>query len=113
VRRLRGEVTAALEEARRSNAIGSSLQAHVGMAFGEADLALLDAESWADIAIVSRVSLSAATDGTAISVSRAAGEKCARCWRVLEEVGGVAAHPALCLRCADAVESGLLCTAAA
>jgi isoleucyl-tRNA synthetase len=113
VRRLRGEVTAGLEEARRSNAIGSSLQAHVGMALGDADLALLDAQSWADIAIVSGVSLSAATGGTAISITRAAGAKCARCWRVLEEVGTVAAHPALCLRCADAVESGLACTAAA
>jgi isoleucyl-tRNA synthetase len=113
VRRLRGEVTAALEEARRSNAIGSSLQAHVGMALGEADLALLDAEGWADIAIVSAVSLCAGADGAAIRVTRAAGEKCARCWRVLEEVGSVAEHPTLCLRCADAVQSGLVCPASA
>jgi hypothetical protein len=27
---------------------------------------------------------------------------------VLEEVGSRAAHPALCLRCTDAVESGLV-----
>jgi isoleucyl-tRNA synthetase len=32
---------------------------------------------------------------------------------VLTEVGSVAAHPALCLRCADAVDSGLVCQAAA
>jgi isoleucyl-tRNA synthetase len=43
----------------------------------------------------------------------APGEKCARCWRVLDEVGSVTAHPTLCLRCADAVESGLVRAAAA
>jgi isoleucyl-tRNA synthetase len=41
------------------------------------------------------------------------GQKCARCWRVLPEVGSDQRHPALCLRCADAVESGLVCRAAA
>jgi isoleucyl-tRNA synthetase len=107
VRSLRGTVTAALEEARRSNAIGSSLQASVEIAAGAP---LLDATDWADIAIVSAVSLLGAEGETAVSVARAAGEKCARCWKVLEEVGSVAAHPTLCLRCADAVESGLVCS---
>jgi isoleucyl-tRNA synthetase len=96
-----------LEEARRSNAIGSSLQASVEIASGAP---LLDAADWADIAIVSAVSLLGAEGETAVSVARAAGEKCARCWKVLEEVGSVAAHPTLCLRCADAVESGLVCS---
>ena len=45
--------------------------------------------------------------------SLAAGSKCDRCWKVLEEVGQTAAHPALCRRCADAVESGLMCRAVA
>jgi isoleucyl-tRNA synthetase len=51
--------------------------------------------------------------GTATVADVAPGEKCARCWKVLPEVGAVAAHPALCRRCADAVESGLVCKAAA
>jgi len=38
-------------------------------------------------------------------VSLAPGRKCDRCWRVLTEVGGQAAHPTLCLRCTDAVEA--------
>jgi isoleucyl-tRNA synthetase len=46
-----------------------------------------------------------------VRIDRAPGTKCVRCWRVLEEVGTVAAHPSLCLRCADAVEA-LACTAA-
>jgi len=41
-------------------------------------------------------------------VEPAPGEKCVRCWRVLPEVGRHAAHPMLCDRCTDAVESGLV-----
>jgi isoleucyl-tRNA synthetase len=40
-----------------------------------------------------------------VSVSLAPGAKCGRCWRVLPEVGGSAAHPALCLRCEAVVEA--------
>ncbi|HUX80133.1 MAG TPA: zinc finger domain-containing protein, partial [Alphaproteobacteria bacterium] len=39
-----------------------------------------------------------------VRVELAHGEKCARCWKVLEEVGKVAAYPDLCHRCADVVE---------
>ena len=45
------------------------------------------------------------------TISPAPGDKCARCWRVLPEVGRQAGHPTLCVRCADAVESGLVCRA--
>ena len=40
-----------------------------------------------------------------IDADKAPGEKCARCWKVLPEVGTVAAHPGLCLRCAEVVGS--------
>ena len=33
----------------------------------------------------------------------AQGEKCARCWMILPEVGTHAAHPDLCNRCTEAV----------
>jgi isoleucyl-tRNA synthetase len=49
--------------------------------------------------------------GVAVTFARAAGEKCARCWRVLPEVGEDRKHPTLCRRCVDAVESGLVCAA--
>ncbi len=69
------------------------------------------------MAIVSSVQikeeLPALTTGQMPIVKLAPGTKCARCWRVLPEVGTDPAHPALCLRCADAVESGLVCRAAA
>ena len=53
-----------------------------------------------------------AGEGDEMAVVRPAeGEKCARCWKVLPEVGTHAAHPGLCGRCADAVDSGLVCKA--
>ena len=112
IRALRGDVTAKLEEARRSSVIGSSLQARVHLTFGEADPMRLDGQSWADISIVSTVSVSRG-EGRSVEVTPAPGDKCARCWRVLPEVGSLTAHPTLCLRCADAVESGLVRASAA
>ena len=68
---------------------------------------MLDADGWAEVSIVS-----AAGFGDGFAVHRAEGDKCARCWRVLPEVGHQPAHPGLCIRCADAVGS-LSCQAAA
>jgi isoleucyl-tRNA synthetase len=112
IRNLRGEITAALEEARRANTIGASLQAYVDLTVQEDEAGLADAKEWADIAIVSGLAL-AAGDARRVNVRRAEGEKCARCWRVLPEVGRAPSHRTLCLRCADAVDSGLVCRSAA
>jgi isoleucyl-tRNA synthetase len=106
LREARGAVTTALEVARAEKVIGSSLQAVVTLP--SATLDLLDPAGWAEFAIVSRV-----TPGDALAVSRAPGEKCARCWRVLQEVGSATANPELCLRCDDAVQSGHITSAAA
>ena len=107
LRALRREVTGAVEQARRGGLIGASLQAAVALPLAPEDRDLLSDPDWADLAIVSQlqtsIDLHAAAGTTAARVSLAAGTKCARCWRVLPEVGSVAAHPALCLRCADAV----------
>jgi isoleucyl-tRNA synthetase len=112
IRAVRGEITAVLEAARRANTIGSSLQANVDLTLPDSEAGLMDATEWADIAIVSGLHIATGA-GRGVSVRRAAGEKCARCWKVLPEVGSVAAHPTLCRRCADAVESGLTCRSAA
>jgi isoleucyl-tRNA synthetase len=106
LRDARSVVTAALETARADKVIGSSLQAAIELP--AATLDLLDPAGWAEFAIVSQVS-----PGPALSVSRAPGDKCARCWRVLPEVGTAPAHPTLCLRCDDAVQSGQITRAAA
>jgi isoleucyl-tRNA synthetase len=104
IRELRGLVTAELERARMAGRIGSSLQAAPELALPEADAALLPAEGWAEICITSGFTLARAAAPEA-RFHPAPGAKCARCWRVLPEVGASARHPTLCRRCEDAVEA--------
>jgi isoleucyl-tRNA synthetase len=124
LRDIRRAVTGCLERARADGTIGASLQAAPALHLPAAQMDLLSAEEWAELAIVSRLTRSSAPapegafqhpdrPAVAVAFARADGEKCARCWRVLPEVGSVDAYPALCRRCADAVESGLVCKAAA
>ena len=96
IREARGAVTTALEAARLEKLIGASLQATVTLP--AADAKLLDADGWAEVAIVSGAGF-----GEALAVHRAPGDKCARCWRVLPEVGRAAGHSTLCVRCAGVV----------
>jgi len=111
IRRSRAELTRRLEVARTTGQIGSSLQASLDLT--GIDAVGKDADFWAELAIVSHAYFSNSADAvTQGSVRLAPGKKCARCWRVLEEVGTQPAHPALCLRCADAVDSGLVCRSA-
>ena len=42
---------------------------------------------------------------TAATFHHAEGDKCARCWMILPEVGRNKAHPDLCNRCAGAVDA--------
>ena len=41
--------------------------------------------------------------GVAVRFEHARGDKCARCWMILEEVGKNASYPDLCNRCSEAV----------
>jgi isoleucyl-tRNA synthetase len=99
VREHRVGVTGAIELWRRDKTIGSSLQAVAILTEAARDL-LPDAETWADICITS-----GAAFGPANAAAVATGQKCERCWRVLEEVGTIPAHPTLCIRCCEAVEA--------
>ncbi|HET7882620.1 MAG TPA: isoleucine--tRNA ligase [Acetobacteraceae bacterium] len=109
IRAIRRRITVPIEEARRANTLGSSLQASVTLPLTEEHAALLSEDEWAEIAIVSDMHVIAGHDDALATIGPAPGTKCARCWRVLTEVGQQAAHPALCARCADAVDSGLVC----
>jgi isoleucyl-tRNA synthetase len=116
VRALRRVVTGALEVARRDKVIGASLEAapvlYVEAAedadlFRSVDLAELTITSSArietDPAPAGAFRLSD-VPGAAAVFAHAPGEKCARCWMVLPEVGQDPAHDDLCNRCAEAVE---------
>ena len=124
VRDIRRVITGCLERARAEGAIGASLQAAPVLHLPPDKAALLFPAEWAELAIVSDLTVStepppagafALPDlpGVAVAFKRAPGEKCARCWKVLAEVGEHPAHPTLCRRCVDAVQSGLVCKAAA
>ena len=104
IRSIRKSVNETLEGERRDGRIRSSLEASLQLGFADGE-AWLDAAEWAELCIVSRVGVTLAEQAS-FAVEKAPGHKCARCWKVLEEVGDVAAHPTLCLRCADAVQSG-------
>jgi isoleucyl-tRNA synthetase len=115
VRELRRVATGALEVARAEKRIGASLQANPVLYITDpADRALLASVDMAEIAITSDMTIVAAAPpdgaftlpeiaGVGAVVDLASGEKCGRCWRVLDEVGEDAAHPELCSRCVDAV----------
>jgi isoleucyl-tRNA synthetase len=99
IREQRSKITYAIEEMRRNKTIGSSLQA-VAVVPQSARALMNDLDDWADVCITSRAVFED-TEGANISH----GTKCERCWRVLEEVGTIPAHPTLCIRCCEAVEA--------
>jgi isoleucyl-tRNA synthetase len=110
IRRARRTVTGALEIERRDKRIGASLEAapvvHVADAALRAALASVD---FAELCITSDLTLAPAPGpegaftlddipGVAVVPRIAVGAKCARCWRILPDVG-IHAHPATCARC--------------
>ena len=110
LRELRRAITGALEIKREEKLIGSSLEASVLLQLDDPnDLALFETIDLAEIAITSlaRIETLDSADPNrapgyiAVEVTRADGEKCARCWRVLAEVSTHADH--ICDRCTGAV----------
>jgi isoleucyl-tRNA synthetase len=113
IRELRRAITGALELKREDKTIGSSLEAAVLLQLDDPnDLALFDTVDLAEIAITSAARVETleiadparAPGYAAVTVSKADGEKCDRCWRVLPEVVTHAAH--VCDRCAAAIRDG-------
>jgi isoleucyl-tRNA synthetase len=107
---IRDEVNRALEAERQAKTIGNSLGAKVTLRAGGEDGRLL--ERYSDdlpmLFIVSQVDLERVSDegssGTVITVARADGHKCARCWRIVASVSGTPATEGLCERCVDALQ---------
>ena len=103
---VRTQVQAELEKHRREKTIGAPLEAKVTLEAGADRMAFLKPyESLLPtLFIVSQVELRSAKSGElAVSVTKAEGAKCERCWNYRPSVGAVAAHPTLCDRCVEAV----------
>jgi isoleucyl-tRNA synthetase len=110
VRAVRRVVTGALEEQRTAKVIGSSLEAGPVVYLSETLAAAIpDAEIFADLCITSQITLLTGdapesafrlpdVAGVGVVFALAEGAKCARCWKVLPDVGSHA-HEAVCARC--------------
>ncbi|HJZ78063.1 MAG TPA: isoleucine--tRNA ligase [Vicinamibacterales bacterium] len=110
---LREEVLAQIEPLRKNKQIGSSLQAKVVVSATAAELARLEpyAKQLPMLFIVSEVELRPApvdaevhTESRArVTIERAGGVKCERCWRYVRAVSTDPAWAGLCDRCQDAL----------
>jgi isoleucyl-tRNA synthetase len=109
LRAIRDDVNKALEEARQSKVIGTSLGAHVRLT-ASGDTAALLRRHETDLPmlfIASQVTLDTSGSGdVGVSVLRADGEKCDRCWRIVQERSTDSRFAGVCLRCVDALETG-------
>lgn len=115
IRNVRRVMTGALEVERVAKTIGSSLQAHIAV-YVTHDIAEIFkslAMKGAELSITSQANLIIAQPpagafvledvmNVGVVVNIASGQKCDRCWKILEEVGRV--HEDLCKRCVDVVK---------
>ncbi len=106
---IRDDVNKVLEDARAAKTIGKALEAKVTltctgdqMKFLQENVAILET-----VFIVSKVELvdaapeksTGSIEGLAVSVTKADGQKCERCWVYSDTVGSDPEHPTLCARC--------------
>jgi isoleucyl-tRNA synthetase len=106
LRTVRDAVNRALEAARQGKVIGTSLGAHVLLTAGgdTADLLRRHEPDLPMLFIVSHVTLeTSGPDGVSVSVLRAEGEKCERCWRTVSERSHDPRFAGVCTRCVEAL----------
>ena len=103
---VRSTVNGMLEEARQRKEIGNALSAHVTVSASGTTADLLERHA-ADLPmffITSTATVARTDDGPlTVSVTRADGEKCPRCWRVVTDAVADGDFAGLCERCADVV----------
>ncbi len=113
IRNMRRVVTGALEIERAEKRIGSSLQAAPVVYVDPEYAAAAEGLDLSELFISSSAQLKNGgagqgfvledVPGVSVVPERADGDKCERCWKVLDEVGDDLEHPTVCGRCADAV----------
>jgi isoleucyl-tRNA synthetase len=110
---VREQVLAEIEPLRKDKRIGSSLQAKVVLSATPDELALLEryARDLPMLFIVSEVELGPAPPDVEahvearprVTIERAGGVKCERCWRYVRSVSSDPTWAGLCERCQDAL----------
>ena len=113
IHEIRTDAQKALEVARGDKIIGKPLEAKVTLfADGELKEFLENVkEALPEIFITSAVEIAEGegeikgdVEGLSITVSKAEGEKCERCWKFTRNIGSNPAHPTLCPECAKTME---------
>ncbi len=95
-----------LEKARQAKSIGKALEAKIILTGGSAALITLktDIDSLRELANVSQLEIKGeAGVSDQVSVTKADGQKCERCWHFETDIGQNAEHPTICGRCFEAV----------
>ncbi|MBI3269180.1 MAG: isoleucine--tRNA ligase [Planctomycetes bacterium] len=121
VLRVRGDVAREVEKLRAAKTVGSSMEASVRLAAGDADLRALLTRYREDLAAIFIVSEVVLADGATaagvqpegvpgtefpslrVHVQRSTHPKCERCWGHRASVGQAAEHPTICARCVEAL----------
>ena len=91
-----------LEKARQAKTIGKALEAKIEIVIPEVQRQLSDPELLRELVNVSALKITVG-ESDAISVTKADGQKCERCWHWETDIGQNAEHPTLCGRCVEAV----------
>jgi isoleucyl-tRNA synthetase len=103
---LRDLALPALEKARQAKQIGKALEAKLTFS-GSAEAlgqARTSSESLRELLNVSQLDfLQTREPAVLVSVTRATGEKCERCWHWETDVGSHPEHPTICARCVKAI----------
>jgi isoleucyl-tRNA synthetase len=92
-----------LEKARQAKTIGKALDAKVEIVIPQVQWQLSDSELLRELVNVSALKITVG-EPVSISVSKADGQKCARCWHWETDIGQNAEHPTICGRCIEAVK---------
>ena len=114
---IRSEITKAIEPLRKSGEIGHSLDTAIELYLKDSFMQALKAcnTDLRAVCIVSQIHVHgidkapvdayfAETNGIAVAVSKAKGEKCERCWIYSDELGTDPEHPTLCPRCTEVMK---------
>jgi isoleucyl-tRNA synthetase len=107
---LREQALPALEKARQAKEIGKALDAKLMFTGTEAALgqAQTQAEALRELLNVSQLEIKPGGGETIdVSVTKAAGQKCERCWHWETDVGSNPEHPTICGRCVQVVQASL------
>jgi isoleucyl-tRNA synthetase len=98
---MRERILPYLEKERQAKQIGKSLDAKVTLS----SLLETDRETLRELLNVSQLTgeQNAEVEDFTVTVTKAAGEKCGRCWHWEEDVGQNREHPTLCGRCLVAI----------